>query len=119
MELAEALHGLYAAGYTGEDGRARGCRDTVEHDELLDGALEWVLTILVVEAAMPRRGVMPWPKKLLTMSWVRVVMSSGVSESPAREDTSTSRFKELYARDDARLYGVQSGSGARELVGWV
>ena len=68
---------------------------------------------------MLRREVMPWPKKLLTMSWVRVVMSSGVSESPAREDTSTSRFKELYERDDARLYGVQSGSGARELVGWV
>ena len=68
---------------------------------------------------MPRREFMLWPTKLVAVIRARVEMSSGVSESPAREDTSTSRFKELYARDDARLYGVQSGSGARELVGWV
>ena len=37
---SQALRSLYAASHTGEDGRARGCSDTGEHDELFDRALE-------------------------------------------------------------------------------
>ena len=87
--------------------------------KLLDRALERVLTVLVVVVAMPRREVMLWPTKLVAVIRARVEMSSGVSESPAREDTSTSRFKELARGDGALEHRVQSGSGSRAAVGWV